>query len=101
MRNTCGPLRPFDMKIFDGNQKEVMQFNHPWSCDSGCCFPCCFQSLDVSTPLGRVIGSIEEELTFCYPNYSVKNHNGDTVLRIEGPICKISCGRDVNFKASI
>lgn len=96
-----GSMRQFDVKIFDGNQKEVMQFNHPLSCDSDYCFPCCLQSLVVSTPLGRVIGSIEEEWTFCYPNYSVKNHNGDTVMRIKGPICKFSCGSDIIFKASI
>lgn len=96
-RNCCGSMRPFDMKIFDNNKREVLHFYRPLSC-TGCCFPCCLQSLVVSTRGGHAIGSIEEEWTFCYPHFSVKNRNGDTVLRIEGPIIKLSCGNDVDFK---
>lgn len=41
-RNMCGPLRPFDMKILDNFQNEVIHLNRPLACDS-CCFPCCLQ----------------------------------------------------------
>ncbi|XP_055304777.1 phospholipid scramblase 1-like isoform X2 [Sitodiplosis mosellana] len=67
--NCCGPSRPFDMKIFDVNQREVMRFDRPLACSS-CCFPCCLQSLVVSAPVGNVIG----------------------------PCCTFSCGGDVEFK---
>lgn len=96
-RNCCGPARPFDMKIFDFNKSEIMHFYRPLACQS-CCFPCCLQSLVVSAPVGNIIGTIEQEWTFCYPHFSVKNHVGETVLRIEGPLCTFSCGGDVEFK---
>lgn len=41
-RNCCGPMRPFDMKILDNFQNEVIHLSRPLACDS-CCFPCCLQ----------------------------------------------------------
>lgn len=41
-RNCCGPIRPFDMKILDNYQNQVMHLSRPLACDS-CCFPCCLQ----------------------------------------------------------
>lgn len=41
-RNCCGPLRPFDMKILDNSQNEVIHLNRPLACTS-CFFPCCLQ----------------------------------------------------------
>lgn len=93
-------MRPFDMKVMDAYQKEVIHFYRPLACAS-CCFPCCLQSIEVSSPPGQVIGRIDQEWTLCYPHYSVKNHNGETVLRIEGPLCKSSCGGDVKFKVKL
>lgn len=96
-RNCCGNMRPFGMKIFDASKTEVLHFHRPLAC-MGCCFPCCMQSMEVSAPPGYVIGSVEQVWTFCYPHFVVKNSNGETVLRIEGPLCQSSCGGDVNFK---
>lgn len=96
-RNCCGSIRPFDMKIFDVNQSEIIHFHRPLACSS-CCFPCCLQSLEVSAPVGHTIGRIQQEWTLCYPHFSVKNHLDETVLRIEGPCCTCSCGGDVDFQ---
>lgn len=41
-RNCCGPLRPFDMKILDNFDNQVIHLYRPLACDS-CCFPCCLQ----------------------------------------------------------
>lgn len=95
-RNCCGPIRPFDMKVLDVYQNEIIHFYRPLACSS-CCFPCCLQSLEVSSPPGNVIGRIEQEWTCWYPNFRIKNHMDETVLRIEGPFCTMSCGNDVNF----
>ncbi|XP_044741630.1 phospholipid scramblase 2 [Chrysoperla carnea] len=96
-RNCCGPMRPFDMRIFDNFRNEVIHLNRPLACDS-CCFPCCLQSVEVSSPPGTVIGTVEQNWSLCYPSYSVKNEFGATVLNIEGPLCKFSCFGDVKFK---
>ncbi|EDW80069.1 uncharacterized protein Dwil_GK24075 [Drosophila willistoni] len=95
-RNCCGPSRPFDMKIFDNFQQEVIHLYRPLAC-SACCFPCCLQSLEVSAPPGNVIGRIEQEWSICSPSFRILNHIGDTVLRIEGPFCTFSLCGDVEF----
>ena len=38
----CGPARPFEMKIVDNMDHEVIHLNRPLACSS-CCFPCCLQ----------------------------------------------------------
>lgn len=98
-RNCFGPIRPFDMKVLDIYQNEVIHFYRPLACSS-CCFPCCLQSLEVSSPPGNVIGRVEQEWTCWFPNFRIKNHLDETVLRIEGPFCTLSCGNDVNFNVT-
>lgn len=97
-RNCCGPLRRFNMKVYDIYQNEVMHMRRPAACTS-CCFPCCLQSIDVSAPPGNFIGRVEQTWSVLYPHFSIKNANNETVLRIKGPFCTWSiCGGDVEFK---
>lgn len=97
-RNCCGPLRSFQMQVYDTYQNEVMHLRRPAACDS-CIFPCCLQSIEVSAPPGRYIGSVQQKWSMCYPYFSIKDVNGDTILRIEGPFCTWSiCANDVEFK---
>ncbi|XP_049852121.1 phospholipid scramblase 1 isoform X2 [Schistocerca gregaria] len=96
-RNCCGPLRPFDMKILDNFRNEVIHLNRPLACDT-CWFPCCLQSMEVSSPPGTTVGYIQQEWSILSPQFSIKNAAGDVVLRIEGPICTYSICGDVEFK---
>ncbi|KAH0812654.1 hypothetical protein GEV33_010136 [Tenebrio molitor] len=98
-RNCCGPIRPFDMKIFDNFRNEVIHLYRPLACNN-CCFPCCLQSIEVSAPPGNLIGVVQQEWSLCIPIFSVKNANYETVLRIEGPFCTISCCGDVDFEVT-
>ncbi|KAK8729745.1 hypothetical protein OTU49_008295 [Cherax quadricarinatus] len=96
-RQCCGPMRPFDMKIMDNAQNEVIHLNRPLACAS-CCFPCCLQSIEVTSPPGNVIGSVRQEWSILAPKYTVRNSSDDVILRIEGPICTWSLCGDVEFK---
>ena len=96
-RNCCGPSRPFDMKILDMHQNEVIHFNRPLRCDS-CWCPCFLQRLEVSCPPGNVVGYVTQEWTICKPAFRIENAAGDTVLRIEGPFCTFSMCGSVDFK---
>ncbi|GLH02244.1 Phospholipid scramblase [Gryllus bimaculatus] len=96
-RNCCGPWRPMDIKILDNFKNEVIHMNRPLACDS-CWFPCCLQSMEVSSPPGTVVGRVEQEWSILTPQFRVKNAAGDTVLRIEGPFCTFSICGDVEFK---
>lgn len=57
--------------------------------------------MEVSAPPGQVIGRVEQEWSLCFPSFAIKNHNGETVLRIEGPMCTFSICGDVEFKVNI
>lgn len=96
-RNCLGSFRPFKMKVLDLYNNEIIHFNRPLAC-SGFCFPCCLQSIEISSPPGQVIGRVKEDWTFLSNNYSIQNHLDETVLRIEGPICPWKCCADVKFK---
>lgn len=95
-RQCCGPLRAFDMKIVDNLGQEVIHLNRPLAC-TACCFPCCLQRMDVTSPPGSLIGSIEQEWSILSPKFSIKNATGETVLTMEGPICTFSICGDVDF----
>lgn len=85
------------MRIFDIYKNQVLHLNRPLACSS-CLFPCCLQKMEVSAPPGNVIGSIEQEWTLCCPSFALKSQNGETVLRIEGPLFTSTCCGDVEFK---
>jgi len=95
-RQMCGPLRPFDMTICDLTGTEVIHLYRPLNCQ-GCCFPCCLQTMEVHSPPGTVIGTIEQDWSLIYPRFTVKDESGEPVLRIHGPCWTCSCGGDVEF----
>lgn len=45
-----------------------------------------------------MIGRVEQEWSICYPSFVIKNHSGEAVLRIEGPLCTFSICGDIDFK---
>ncbi|XP_017000926.1 phospholipid scramblase 1 [Drosophila takahashii] len=97
-RNMLGRSRPFEMKILDNFQNEVLHLYRPFKCDILCCFPSCMNAVEVSAPPGQVIGSVEQVCTFLRPKFNIKNTFGDVVLQIEGPLCPCKCFSDTNFK---
>ncbi|XP_035913967.1 phospholipid scramblase 2-like isoform X3 [Anopheles stephensi] len=96
-RMCCGAARAFDMKILDTYQNEVLHFNRPLRCSS-CWFPCCLQTMEVTAPPGNVIGYVEQDWSILTPQFSIKDQNGDTVLKISGPFCTFSICGDVEFE---
>ena len=59
-RQCCGPGRPFEMKILDNMQREVIHLSRPLRCQC-CCFPCCLQEIEVQSPPGTVVGYVEQK----------------------------------------
>jgi len=96
-RVLCGPQRPFDLIIKDNADREVIHLNRPYRCSS-CCFPCCLQSLEVSSPPGTVIGYVDQKWTCIKPKFDIKDGDGNVALVIVGPWCTYSCAGDVVFK---
>jgi len=96
-RIVCGPARPFDMIIKDNADREVIHLNRPMRCQS-CCFPCCLQELEVSSPPGTVIGYVSQKWTCIKPKFDIKDGDGNVALVIVGPWCTYSCAGSVEFK---
>jgi len=99
-RNCCGPARPFDMTIKDNEDREVIHLQRPLRCQT-CCFPCCLQEMEVSSPPGSVIGTIEQEWSLCKPQFAIKDQGGNIVLKIMGPFCTASLCGDIEFKVTL
>ena len=59
-RQCCGPGRPFEMKILDNMQREVIHLSRPLRCQC-CCCPCCLQEIEVQSPPGTVVGYVEQK----------------------------------------
>jgi len=95
-RQCCGPTRPFEMKIKDNQGQEVLHLNRPLRCQS-CCFPCCLQELEVHSPPGTIIGTVEQQWSIFYPKFIVKDERGEPILKLEGPFCGCECCSDVDF----
>lgn len=98
-RQCCGPSRPFEMNILDNQQQEVLHLVRPLRCQS-CCFPCCLQELEVHSPPGTIIGTVEQEWSIFYPKFLIKDESGEPILKIEGPFCGCECCSDVDFVLS-
>lgn len=85
------------MDVLDAYGNHAIHMSRPIQCES-CCFPSCLQKMEVSSPPGQAIGTIDQEWSFLTPRYSIKNQFGETVFRIKGPVCAFTCFADVNFK---
>ena len=53
--------------------------------------------MEVQSPPGTVIGYVEQDCSFIYPWFSLKNADEETVLKIKGPLCACKCCWDVEF----
>ena len=56
--------------------------------------------MEVTSPPGTLIGSIQQEWSIFKPKFSVKDVTGQTVLKIEGPFCTCSFCGDVDFNVN-
>lgn len=54
--------------------------------------------MEVSSPPGTIVGTIEQEWSIFCPSFAIKNPSGETVLRIEGPFCTMTICGDVEFQ---
>ncbi|XP_041355691.1 phospholipid scramblase 2-like [Gigantopelta aegis] len=96
-RNICGRKRPFDMKILDNAQNEVIHLYRPLRCTM-CCFPCCLQKIVVEAPPGQVVGYVSQCWYLCYPHFTVKDSQQNPFFKINGPLCQCSMCGDVEYK---
>jgi len=94
-RNCCGSLRSFEMKITDNTGAECLRIVRPIRCDT-CCFPCCLQKMEVLHH-GTLMGTIEQKWHPFVPKFDICDGDGNTVLQMKGPVCSLSCCRDINY----
>ena len=44
-----------------------------------------------------MIGSLEQQWSFCQPRFLVKDERGEAIFSIEGPGCVCDCCQDIDF----
>ena len=59
-RNLLGPNRPFDLEVTDLGGNELIHLYRPFRCTS-CLFPCFLQVMEVYSPPGTLVGTVEQE----------------------------------------
>lgn len=58
-----------------------------------------YQKLEVFSPPGCLVGTVEQEWSILNPIFTIRNAAYEEVLKIEGPLCQFSiCGSPVEFK---
>ncbi|XP_015781101.1 phospholipid scramblase 2 [Tetranychus urticae] len=79
----CNTTRPFDIRVLDSQEREVLNFHRPLGCQSCWCF-CCLQSVEV-TASGVTCGFIEQSWSLFVSKFRICDATGKTVLVIKGP----------------
>ncbi|XP_015792443.1 phospholipid scramblase 2 [Tetranychus urticae] len=79
----CSTTRPFDIRVFDSQKRDVINFYRPLGCQS-CWLFCCLQILEV-TASGTLCGFIEQSWSPFYTEFRICDATGKTVLLIKGP----------------
>ncbi|CAG2100280.1 unnamed protein product [Medioppia subpectinata] len=97
MTRNCCRNRPFEIRVVNIGQQEVMHLSRPLRVDDCCCF-CCLHVMRVESPPGNIIGQVIQDCHCLRPIFHIENGSGVTVLRIVGPICTASiCCNDIKF----
>ncbi|XP_064393996.1 phospholipid scramblase 2-like isoform X2 [Halichondria panicea] len=100
-RQCCGPGRAFQMSITDNNNKEVMRLDRPRRCLPCyfCCSCCSPNVIEVQAPPGNVVGYVKQDgLGIIRPWFFIQNADGETILKIKGPVLGCACYADANFE---
>ncbi|OWR54108.1 phospholipid scramblase 2-like [Danaus plexippus] len=92
----CYGLRPLQLHVRDNAGVEVMRINRPYACTSRI-LPCHLQRIQVFSPPGNPIGTIEQQWAPVRPIYLVKRENGEHAFWLKGPLVTISFFREVRF----
>ncbi|KAK2725216.1 phospholipid scramblase 3-like [Artemia franciscana] len=97
-RQLFGSSRPFEMAISAPSGQEIIHLSRPLACGS-LCFPCCQQEMEVFSPPGNLIASIQKEWTLLTPLFSVYDSTGQKIFKVKGSMLTTSFfGNDVDFK---
>lgn len=92
----CCNQRKFDMRLVDVNGDTVMWLEHPSSCNWPIMCPSCRPGMVVRSSSGRILGYVEHAPrdtcgSWLPPSlyYDVMDSDGQSLLKIEGPACKM------------
>ena len=91
-RQCCGPSRGFDMILLDSLNQEVIQIKRSFVCCNCCCGCCCGQKLQVFSPPGNLIGTVQEVCGYPGLRLALLDGEGKPQLMIQGPVCVCGVG---------
>ena len=86
----CCARRPVELSICNVRNEEIIHMSKEKRCQGPACCICgifCLQKMEVFSPPGNFLGSINQKWNFFFPSFAVKDNNGKTLFRIKGPYC--------------
>ncbi|XP_068624624.1 phospholipid scramblase 2-like [Battus philenor] len=92
----CYGLRPLQLRVTNSLGLEVLRVLRPYACTPRV-LPCQLQSLQVQSPPGHLIGTIEQQWAAMRPVYLIRDDSGGELFWIRGPLMTLSLFRDVEF----
>ncbi|XP_063918825.1 phospholipid scramblase 2-like [Zophobas morio] len=96
-RICCESTFPYDTYIFDNFDNQVIYLYHPPACNF-CCWSFCSQTMEVSSPPGTPVATVEKVWEIFGATFTIKNPSGQIVLFIKGPRCPSGySSRNVEF----
>ncbi|XP_054622439.1 phospholipid scramblase 2 isoform X2 [Dunckerocampus dactyliophorus] len=93
----CGPARACSLQGFDKQGNQVFYFDRPLRMD-GCCFGCCLMDISAYTAQKRLIGTVCQRWSMFTPLMEVKDAEGASAARIQGPCCPSRCLTNQQFQ---
>ncbi|XP_077292860.1 uncharacterized protein LOC143915913 [Arctopsyche grandis] len=98
-RLLCGSKRSFNMSLMDHTRQQALILNRR-TAFSFLCLPCIVQEIQVISPPGEYLGSIQQEWTIVVPLFLIRNFSDDVIYVVEGPNKNMCCctSMEVEFK---
>ena len=89
-RNLLGDCRSAELVISNAQNQEVMHFKRQLRFQNFC-FPCCLQIMEVYSPPGNLMGTVEQLWSILSTHFAVKDADGETLFSITGPMSILAC----------
>ncbi|MCB0338362.1 MAG: hypothetical protein KDD53_02105 [Bdellovibrionales bacterium] len=80
-RQFFGHWRTFDLMLFDADREVILRAQHP--------FRFFFQRLEIYTPDGRLLGTVQRRFSLVTKSFDLAGPNGEVLFSVRSPIWKI------------
>ncbi|XP_066565891.1 phospholipid scramblase family member 5 isoform X2 [Amia ocellicauda] len=93
----CGPARSCSLRGYNRQAQEVFLFERPLRVDA-CCLGCCLMEMRAFTADQQLIGTVCQRWSMFTPLLEIRDSDGTSPIRIQGPCCPCRCYSNQEFQ---